>query len=234
MKIALINGSPKVKESSSRILLEELKSCILKKERSVEKVSEKTKTGEEGKVRKNGKVTVTEIEFHTSSVMEGTLKELSTANAWVFACPLYVEGIPAHLLSCLVQMEKSELQNCGISVYGIVNCGFYEGIQAEFALKILQNWCAKAGFVWGGGIGVGGGGGLAQMPKVESGKGPRAPIEKALGAMADTILRRETQDNCYVSVAFPRFLYKMAAQMGWRQSIRANGGKRKALGTRIE
>ena len=173
------------------------------------------------------------IEFHTSSVSEEVLKELSTANAWVFACPLYVDGIPAHLLSCLVQMEKSELHNCGTPVYGIVNCGFYEGIQTEFALKVLQNWCVKSGFFWGGGIGVGGGGGLAQMPKEESGKGPRVPVEKALGAMADTILRLETQDNCYVSIAFPRFLYKMAAQMGWRQWIRANGGRRKDLGTRI-
>lgn len=233
MKIALINGSPKGRKSTSGILLEELKSCILKKEESAGKSSGKAKTGEEGKTRTDGQVTVTEAEFHMASVPEETLKELGAADAWVLACPLYVDGIPAHLLSCLVQLEKSELQNSGIPVYGIVNCGFYEGIQTESALKVLRNWCAKSGFVWGGGIGVGGGGGLAQMPKVESGKGPRAPIEKALGAMADTILRRETQDNCYVSVAFPRFLYKMAAQMGWRHLIRANGGKVKDLGTRI-
>lgn len=112
----------------------------------------------------------------------------------------------------------------------LVNCGFYEGIQAEFALDILQNWSAKTGLTWGGGIGIGGGGALAQMPSAENGHGPKAPIEKALRAMAGKILRREAQENNYVSIAFPRFLYKMAAQMGWRQMIKANGGRSRDLG----
>lgn len=47
-------------------------------------------------------------------------------------------------------------------IYGIVNCGFYEGVQAKSALGILQNWCARTRIAWGGGIGVGGGGALAQ------------------------------------------------------------------------
>ena len=79
-------------------------------------------------------------------------------------------------------------------------------------------------------VGVGGGGGLAMMPKMEPGQGPKAPIDKALLAFADTILNREVQENNYVSVAFPRFLYKLGAQMGWRQMIKANGGKTKDLG----
>lgn len=141
-----------------------------------------------------------------------------------------LDGIPGHLLSCLVQLKEARLQNPQIRIYGIVNCGFYEGIQAESTLKVLQNWSVKAGFVWGGGIGIGGGGALAMMPKVEGGKGPRAPIEKALSAITDTILKGETQDAQYVSVAFPRFLYRTAAQFGWRQTIKANGGKRRDLG----
>lgn len=68
------------------------------------------------------------------------------------------------------------------------------------------------------------------MPKVEGGKGPRAPIEKALSVLSDTILKRKAQENQYVSVAFPRFLYRMAAQLGWRQTIKANGGKSRDLG----
>ena len=44
----------------------------------------------------------------------------------------------------------------------------------------------------------------------------------------------ERQEDRYVSVAFPRFLYKMAGQMGWRQMIKANGGKAKDLGRQPE
>ena len=110
-----------------------------------------------------------------------------------------------------------------------MNCGFYEGIQAEYSLKILQNWCLKTGFIWSGGIGVGGGGGLAMMPKMEPGYGPKAPIDKALVELSNVILKKQVRENIYVSVAFPRFLYKMGAQIGWRQMIKANGGKVKDL-----
>ncbi|MFQ8600967.1 MAG: hypothetical protein ACLSAP_10565 [Oscillospiraceae bacterium] len=140
MKIVLINGSPKVNTSASAILLEDLKGCFA------------------------GRAEVIEAGLHTPTVSEDTLQIIGNADAWVFACPLYVDGIPAHLLSCLVQLDEAGLQHHGMHVYGIVNCGFYEGVQAEPALKLLQNWCVKTGAVWGGGIGVGGGGSLFMLP----------------------------------------------------------------------
>lgn len=206
MKIALINGSPKAKDSASGVLLEDLKGYLGEKAETVQ------------------------LGFHSSGVSEEVIEELSAADAWVFAYPLYVDGIPGHLLSCLIQLEEAGLQNRQIHIYGIVNCGFYEGTQAALALRLLRNWSIKAGFIWRGGVGVGGGGGLAMMPKTEPGHGPKAPIDKALAALADRILKREVQEDHYVSVALPRFLYKMGAQIGWRQMIKANGGKSKDLG----
>lgn len=211
MKIALIDASPKVSGSTSSLLLEDLKKYISR--RSADKAALMT------------------AGMHNTAVPEELLENLKTADVWIFSYPLYVDGIPGHLLSCLVQLEKLRWQK-RIHIYGIVNCGFYEGIQAEYALKILQNWCAKAGFVWGGGIGVGGGEALAQMPAIENGHGPKAPVDKALQALAEKALRHDTLENRYVSVAFPRLLYQMAAQMGWRITIKANGGKTKDLGKR--
>ena len=172
---------------------------------------------------------IVDFGFHSPTISKEVVEELEKTEAWVFLCPLYVDSIPGHLLSCLIQLEEAHIHNPELHIYGIVNCGFYEGIQAEFALKLLQNWCLKTDFIWGGGIGVGGGGGLAMMPKLESGHGPRAPIEKGLAELADIILKKEVQKNKYVSVAFPRCLYKMAAQLGWRQMIKKNGGKVKDL-----
>jgi len=205
MRIALINGSPKVNNSASGTLLEDIKGYL-------------------------GEITeLIEFGFHSSIVSTETIDELAKADACVFAYPLYVDGIPGHLLSCLIQLEEARIQNPQLRIYGVVNCGFYEGIQAELALQLLQNWCEKAGFLWSGGIGVGGGGGLAMMPKLQPGQGPKAPIDKALAGLSKVILKKEAQDNKYVSVAFPRFLYKLGAQMGWRQMIKANGGKAKDL-----
>jgi len=210
MRIALINGSPKVKNSASGTLLEDIKGYI---EEQAELI---------------------EFGFHSAVISTETVEELTTSEAWVFAFPLYVDGIPGHLLSCLIQLEEAHIQNPQIRIYAIVNCGFYEGIQAEHSLQLMQNWCSKAGFLWSGGIGVGGGGGLKMMPKAPPRQGPRAPIDKALASLSELILKKDSQDNQYVSVAFPRFLYKLGAQMGWRQMIKANGGKAGDLKKRPE
>lgn len=204
MKIALINGSPKVQGSASGSLLEDLQASF---PAGAEPVG---------------------ISLHRAAIEEDTLGKIQQADALVISCPLYVDGLPGHLLTCLMQMERQLRE--GVQVYGIVNCGFYEGIQAEPALHILENWCAKAGVIWAGGIGVGGGGGLGQMPSMEN--GPRAPIHKELRVLAEHIMQEKEMGERYVSVAFPRFLYRWAAQLGWRQMIKKNGGKISDLGKR--
>lgn len=217
MKIALLNGSPKYKNSSSELLLADLKRCLQKSAETAGREPE-----------------ILETALHHETVPAEIMDKLLSADAWVISCPLYVDGLPGHLLSCLLQLEdalrkKEHPEARRIFIYGIVNCGFYEGIQAETALEILENFCGKTGLIWGGGIGVGGGGGLAMMNGPKPEKGPKAPIERELRAMAGRILRQQTLENRYVSVAFPRFLYKMAAQMGWRQQIRANGKRARDL-----
>ena len=206
MRIALINGSPKIKNSASSTLLDDLKRNV----------------GE--------KAEVVNVALHSPVLSKEVVEELEKAETWVFAFPLYVDGIPGHLLSCLVQIEEARTATPTRYIYGMVNCGFYEGIHTKLALKLLQNWCLKTGFIWGGGMGVGCGGALATMPKLEPGHGPKAPIDRALAELSDAILKREIQENKYVSIAFPRSLYKMQAQMRWRRMIKANGGKVKDLG----
>jgi hypothetical protein len=206
MKIALINGSPKTKNSASRILLEDLKKYL----------------------EKNAEVA--NFEIHLSEITKEVIEELKKIDTWVFACPLYVDGIPGHLLSCLIQLEEVSIHKSDLHIYGIVNCGFYEGIHGKLALQILENWCLKAGFIWGGGIGVGCGGALVGMPKTAAGHGPKAAIDKAVAKLSDIIIKGEIQKNNYVSLAFPRFLYKIVGQMRWRKLIKANGGKAKDLG----
>ena len=208
MKIILINGSPKVRNSTSEALIRSLKDSI------------------------SSKADTLEISLHTSAIPQGALEQMSDADAWVFAYPLYVDGIPGHLLSCLVQLEELHLSNPDIRVYGIVNCGFYEGIQTQYAIDVLRNWCEKCGFTWGAGVGVGGGGSSAQFSGPKRGKGPRAPIDHALDDLAKLILQGQSNENRYANIGFPRFAYKLGAELSWRMQIRANGGKGKDLGKR--
>ncbi len=213
MKIALIDGSPKINNSASSILLEELKYFFAQ-----------------------GKVELIEMGLHTLVVSEEIVKQLKRADIWIFALPLYVDGIPSHLLSCFIQIENRINDICKKyikNVYSIVNCGFYEGEHTEPALQILENWCCKAQLNWCGGVGVGGGGSLSMLPKMPNGQGPKAPIDKMLKHFVEKIIKQEIQKNQYVSVGMPRFMYQLCAQIGWRQLIRKNGGKIKDLGRKF-
>lgn len=208
MRIAMINGSPKNKDSASGELLKELQSSFT-----------------------NGAITE-EFCFNKAEIDDAALLKLMDCDIWVFAFPLYVDGVPSQLLSCLCQIEKTDVVNKNIMVFGIVNCGFYEGKQNSIALEILKNWCDKLGLQWGIGVGIGGGGGLAQMKSVPFGKGTKTSLGKAFCSLKDKIENKKTGDNIYISIDFPRWLYKICAEMGWMQMIKKNGGKVKDLNYR--
>lgn len=208
MKIALINGSPKSKNSVSGDLLSDLQACF------------------------TSDTVFAEFSFHKPEISEAVASELSSFDVWVFGFPLYVDGIPSQLLSCLCQIEKVGVASKRIMVFGIVNSGFYEGTQNAIAIEILKNWCDKIGLKWGMGVGVGGGGSLSQMKSVPIGKGPKASLGKAFCTLKNSIENKKTAKNIYISVDFPRLFYKFAAEMGWKQMIKKNGGKVKDLNYR--
>ncbi|MCM1499347.1 MAG: hypothetical protein NC124_12850 [Clostridium sp.] len=86
------------------------------------------------------------------------LNELTDADTVVFCLPLYVDSVPAHVLSFLKEMELfCKENNIRLHVYSISNNGFIEGRQSEPLLRVFQNFCAKCNLEWGGGIGIGGG-----------------------------------------------------------------------------
>lgn len=88
----------------------------------------------------------------------GIVEKLPEMDALVFAFPIYVDAIPSSLLGHLQKLEH-DIKDKGLKcrVYGIANCGFYEGRQCGPSLKMLGNWSSRANLPWGGGIGVGAG-----------------------------------------------------------------------------
>jgi multimeric flavodoxin WrbA len=207
MKIALINGSPKAKESASEYILKTLKTLI------------------------NDEHEIAEYHYRIARIENADLEQIAECDILVFAFPLYVDGIPSHLLNCLYEMETffKTKPIKKIAVYSIVNGGFYEGHQNAIALEIMKNWCEKAKLNWGQGIGIGGGGMLPMLIGIPDGKGPKKNLSIALNSIAKSISIGALADNIYISPNFPRFAYKLLAEMGWRQRSKANGLKRKDL-----
>ncbi len=86
------------------------------------------------------------------------LDHLPGADAVVFGVPLYVDGIPSHVMGFMEEMERS-CREKGLHprVYAIANNGFIEGKQNEPLMQLMENFCRRAGLTWGGGVGIGGG-----------------------------------------------------------------------------
>lgn len=205
MKTLLINASPKAGGSASRRLLELTKRYV------------------------DADLEVAEL--HEWSVPPGIRRQLKAADNWVFFTPLYVDALPSHLLSCLVELSGSDDQLGPACVYGVVNCGFFEGEQTRYALEVLRNWAVSMGLLYGGGVGTGGGGSLMVIPDAE--RGPCGPVIDALQQLAGRLRDpADTPETIFTTVAVPRFLYKLAGEAGWRHDIRRHGGRPRQLGTR--
>lgn len=211
MKVAFINGSPKFKESTSGLILNELKSFLKEPE------------------------SVSEYFFRKTFVDGDDIKSLSECDALVFAFPLYVDGIPSHLLSCLIQLEGyfKNHHKSNVKVYGIVNSGFYEGKQNELAIEMLENWCYKAGFTWGQGLGIGAGMMLQSVMNVPMGHGPKKNLGEALKALGENISKGNTCKDLCITANFPRFLYKVSGNYNWKQIAKKNGVKPRELSRRL-
>ena len=132
MKTVFINGSPKKKFSASSYFLAMERLFV-----SGQKVNETLRTPAD----------------HAR-----ILEQLRDADAAVFVLPLYVDGVPSHVLRFLEELESFCKENrCQFHVYCIANNGFIEGRQNEPLMQVFENFCARAGLAWGGGVGVGGG-----------------------------------------------------------------------------
>jgi multimeric flavodoxin WrbA len=207
MKLAFINGSPKAKNSASETILQALR-----------KLFDNTHD-------------ITEYNFRTPHLDIKKIEQISQCNVMVLAFPLYVDGIPAHLVSCLHELEIffNTSSNHNIKVYALVNSGFYEGIQNSLALEMVENWCEKCGISFGQGIGIGAGGMLPGLSNLADGKGPKKNLCIALKDLSNKISRSSSAENIFISPNFPRFAYKFFAEVGWRQQIKSNGLKKADL-----
>lgn len=132
MKTVFINCSPKKKLSASSYLLFLQRLFV-----SGDKVTEK---------------------LCTPADHSRILEQLKDAQAVVFGLPLYVDGVPSHVLPFLEKMEAFCKDNdLHLNVYCIANNGFIEGKQNEPLMQIFEHFCNRAGLTWSGGVGVGGG-----------------------------------------------------------------------------
>ena len=201
MKIAYIVGSPKPGNSASEYLLKGL--------------ADRCGSAHEPVWLRAGKDAARDAQ-----ALEG-------CGALAFAFPLYVDGIPSHLLRWLLEAEPLMKAVCPeAKVYVLVNCGFFEARQTRHALAMMRIWCGRSGLTWGCAPGRGGGGMAMAAPL---GHGPGKSFGLALDAMARQIAAKDSAEDRFAQPNFPRPLYIAAAHMGWKRTGRKNGLKKAEL-----
>ena len=132
MKTVFINGSPKKKLSVSSYLL--------------------------GIVRLLVRGQVVTEQVRNAGDHERILKSIKDADTVVFGMPLYVDGVPSHMLAFMKEMERFCIDNnIHLNVYVVSNGGFIEGCQNKPLMQVLENFCKRCNFQWCGGVGIGGG-----------------------------------------------------------------------------
>lgn len=192
IKTAMINASPKLvidrdSPSASRTLL-----------RFTKRALHKVKIHD-----------MTDYHIKTGQMPMDEIKELLTCETWIFSFPIYSGGIPAHLMQFLTMIRNlsTAFPEEGIPtgaeqpvrIYAIANGGLYDGHEAEISFEMMEHWCEECGFIWGGGLGVGGGPvfGIAHSP------GDRFRVRRSFGhalmLFAHAVAEKRPAQNYYSS-----------------------------------
>lgn len=171
-------------------------------------------------------IEIVQIKKVLNGQMEDFVVKLQKADALVIGAPLYVDGLPAQavkLLEILLENYKGKFPE--LPVYVVSNLGFYEAKQIQNLLAIVENWCARMGMTYGGGLAVGCGPMVRALSNMPMKKGPLKDIGMGLETLAKNILARSTMGNYYTKTMIPRWVYLKAAHMTFGQTAKKNGLK---------
>lgn len=217
MKISIINGSPKIGKSTSALLIEYLLAIL--QETSPQHIAPEIKTHH----------------INQSALTAAQISDIQNSDALIFAFPLYIDSIPAHLLRQLSVLAQEGFHGKEKKVYCIVNNGFYEGTQNRVAVEQMKLWCESVHLSWGQAIGTGAGEMYPLIKQIPLGYGPNKNIGCALHDFARNILTQSIGTDRFISVHWPRFLWKIqASALVWYPRAKANGLKRKEMRRKME
>lgn len=208
MKVCMINGSPKIKDSCSGYLIDEIIKLL------------------------DNKIEVMVCNANDKAVNNELFEDIYSCDKVLFVFPLYVDAIPSHLINFLELFQEYIKQKPvkSICIYAISNCGFFEGEQNKYALKIMENFCEHVGLNWEFGLGIGAGPFIGQSQSIPWQAFIKKPIYNALILLKNALERDENQkENIFITAKMPRRMYILAAHMSWKALARKNNLKVREL-----
>jgi len=160
--------------------------------------------------------------------MHVLLKKLEAADLAVLAFPLYVDSLPAPVIS-LLERISAQRADCTTQIRfaALANCGFPEAHHNDTALLICSEFARQTGLNWAGGLALGAGQGLVNGTPLDELDGRVIPLKNALDLTAEALSRGEPiPDEAQRLLAkpfIPAWLYRFMGSFGWKQQARKWG-----------
>ena len=150
---------------------------------------------------------------------------LQEADSIVMIFPLYFFCLPAMLTRFLQDFAaQMPAATKACTVYAIVNCGFPEPEINSEAMRVVEIFAHRTGRSFGGGVMIGCGGMLLGAQGAPFMKPVMASIDDLFARVKREAARQDLIESHIAVVApkFPRQLYFLAGNAGWRSSARKN------------
>lgn len=169
--------------------------------------------------------------LNSPAKMDKLFSELDSADLVTLTFPLYVDTLPAPVISIL---EKIMLYRKGKSTHfyfsAIANCGFPEAHHTENALAICAEFARQNGFGWLGSLALGAGEGIVHGTPLNDLDGRAIPIKKALELAAEALSLGkpipQSARNLLARPIIPGWLYKVMGGFGWKQAAKKFGAEK--------
>ena len=170
-----------------------------------------------------------ELKAYRNNLNELTDK-INAASRLVLSIPMYIDALPSHVVRLFEHLEMHGDADQK-RVYAISNMGLYESCQLCNLMAMIRRWCEKTGYQYSGGLAVGAGEMIGRIiNRMPLEKGIIKHVGKGMLKLAKAIENSEVIEDIYADPAmFPRFLYKMMANMEWPKAARQNGLNPKEL-----
>ena len=156
---------------------------------------------------------------------EQAFEAFQRADAIVLIFPLYIFCMPAMLtrfLQDFVAQYPSAVQDA--AVYAIINCGFPEPEINQEAMRVVERFSQQTGRVFFGGVMIGGGGMLLGAQGAPFMRPVFERIDDLFARVKRHVLLKQHEEKQIFAVAprFPKKLYFVAGNFGWKSMIRKN------------
>jgi multimeric flavodoxin WrbA len=161
--------------------------------------------------------------------LNALIASVAQADLVISAAPLYVDSLPApvtKLLETLARRLDEHDRPEGQQLVAISNCGFPEAHHNDVALAIHQRFAQEAGFVWAGGLAMGGGESIRGRELTASGGMARdvaAALDLAATALAERNPVPQEAQELMAQPLMPSWIYRVAGGLGWWIRARQHG-----------